>query len=251
MELALKNNEFKIFLQPKYNIVQNKIVGAEALIRWQKNSKLILPDKFLPDAVKNNFITKIDYFVFENICLLIKDWLSRNILPVPISINIDKLDMYNDKFIESLNTTIKKYNVPIKYVELEITENATENFNLFSQAANKLKNFGFKLSMDDFGSGYSSLSFLCDIPVDTLKLDKKFLTAHKNINRCKIVIESIISMAKRLNINVIAEGVETQAQVDFLKSVGCEIIQGYYFSPALTFKDFEKKLLEADGDDKR
>lgn len=246
MEFALKNNEFKIFLQPKYNIVQNKIVGAEALIRWQKNNKLILPDKFLPDAIKSNFITKIDYFVFENICIFIKDWLSRNISLVPISINIDKLDMYNNKFIESLNATIKKYDIPIKYIELEITENATENFNLFSQTVNKLKNFGFKLSMDDFGSGYSSLSFLCDIHVDTLKLDKKFLTVHKNINRCKIVIESIISMAKRLNINVIAEGVETQAQVDFLKSVGCEIIQGYYFSPALTFKDFWEKLLEVD-----
>lgn len=249
MEDALKNNEFKVYMQPKFNVIQNKIVGAEALIRWERDEKIILPGEFMPVFEKNGFVTKIDDYVFEEVCRIIKDLIERNISPVTISVNIARFDMHDDSFINKLNEMINKYQIPIKYIEIEITESTVLNFDsigLFLDVVNKIKSFGFTLSMDDFGSGYSSLNLLCDIPVDTLKLDKEFLNKNTNLERGEIIIADIISMAKHLNVNIVAEGVETQEQVDFLKSVGCEVIQGYYYSKPIPIKEFEKKLL-ADG----
>ena len=254
-KMVLANNEFKIYLQPKFDIIKNKIVGAEALIRWQKEKKIILPDKFISAFEKNGFISKIDFFVLEQVCLKIKDWLKKNMNAFKISVNISGVTLSNKKFISSLKKISEKYKNCIRYLELEITEMALSNFknaDLFLDVINKIKEFGFGLAMDDFGSGYSNLNLLCDMNIDVLKLDKGFLSNKKNIMRAQIVIKYIILMAKKLGLSVVVEGVETREQIDFLKSVGCEIVQGFYFSEALSINEFENKFMninkiEGDG----
>lgn len=247
MEKALEDGEFKVYLQPKFNISENKIVGAEALVRWEKNNQIISPNDFIPIFEKNGFVTKIDMFVFEKTCQIINEWIESKISPVPISVNFARLDMYDINFIDQLNSTINKYKIPIKLIELEITETMISNFSdiqSFIDTIAQLKNFGFTLSIDDFGSGYSSLNLLSDIPVDTLKLDKKFLVNPKNIERNQTIIKNIIDMANNLNINVVVEGAENKSQIEFLKSVGCKTVQGYYYSKPLPVKEFEEKMLK-------
>lgn len=248
MVVALTNQEFCVYLQPKYNIIENKVVGAEALIRWVKDpNKIYPPSEFIPVFEKNGFITKIDLFVFEKTCQTIRKWLDENYNPVTISVNVARLDMHDTNFIDGLYQTVLKYDIPISLIEIEITETTVLNFSNFKEflsIVNKLKAFGFTISMDDFGSGYSSLNLLCEIPVDTLKLDKEFLNKNTNMKRGQIIIEDVVTMAKHLKMNLVAEGVETAEQVEFLKSIGCEVIQGYYFSKPLPIHDFEIKMLK-------
>lgn len=244
MNYALKNGEFSIYLQPKYNLKTNLPSGAEALVRWIHPSKgMISPGEFIPVFEKNGFISKLDYHVWNKVCKLIRTWLDKGKAPYPISVNISRVHLYDTKFVETLICLVEKYNIPASLLHLELTESAyIDNPTIMSEAMDKLHEKGFVILMDDFGSGYSSLNVLKDINVDVLKIDMKFLSKSKIAGRGENIITSVVRMAKWLNIPVIAEGVETLEQVNFLRSIGCEFVQGYYFAKPMPINQYEELM---------
>ncbi len=232
MEYALKNNEFKLYLQPKYNIKTSRIIGAEALVRWQeKNGNIISPCDFIPLFELNGFIEKLDFYMLESACKQIRKWLDEGEKCIPISVNFSRIHMENEKIVEQIKKVVSGYGIPRKFIEIELTESTMiNNERRMVNILNSLHESGFVLSMDDFGSGYSSLGLLKNLNVDIIKMDKSFLTNNTNEEKGNIVIESVIDLAKKLNIKTVAEGVETIEQVAFLECVNCEIAQGYYYS---------------------
>ena len=245
MNLALENNEFKVYLQAKYSLNPLKICGAEALIRWIHPEKgIIYPGSFIPVFEKNRFIINIDMLVFEMTCKTIKTWLNKGLTPIPISVNQSKTGIFSKGFITNIKYILEKYNIPPEYIEIEITESSVfDNIEKLIQIIYKLKEIGIKVSLDDFGAGYSSLNTLKDIPVDILKIDREFFKETSNNEKGQIVISTIISMAKSLNIKIVAEGVETLSQSEFLKSIKCDMVQGYLYSKPVTVEEFEKSYL--------
>ncbi len=243
-EAALKNEEFKVYLQPKYSLDTESIVGAEALVRWQEpNGHLIPPGEFIPLFERNGFVTKLDMYMFEHVCAMIKRRITMGLRVVTVSVNFSRLHLLNDKFAETLLEIISRYNIPHKHIEIELTESAIfDNEELLKKLLNDLHNAGFTLSMDDFGSGYSSLGLLKNLPVDVVKIDRSFFTDDINKARATAVIESVMLMAKKLGIQTVAEGVETKEHVSFLKEVGCDIVQGYYYAKPMPMDEFEKEL---------
>ncbi|SHH94566.1 diguanylate cyclase (GGDEF) domain-containing protein [Clostridium collagenovorans DSM 3089] len=242
MHLALKNKEFIPYFQPQYDLQSGKVVGVEALIRWITPEKgLVPPNDFIPIFEKNGFIIELDKYVLEEVCKIIKSWIDRGIEPIMVSINMSRLHLHNINFIDNFEEIIKKYDVPARLIELEITESAVfDNIAIFNDIIDKLKKIGFVISMDDFGSGYSSLNLLKDVTMDILKLDRDFFNKSYATERDKIVVTSIVEMAKQLNMKVVAEGVETEGQVDFLKDINCHMAQGYYFARPMPTEEFEK-----------
>ncbi|MEG1981829.1 MAG: EAL domain-containing protein [Clostridia bacterium] len=245
MPLALKNGEFKLFIQPKYDFTTEKIVGGEALVRWIKpDGTMIMPNEFISLFEQTGDIYSLDMFMLDTLCKFIKNLISKNITAVPISINQSRNYMYRQNYVESIFNIVKENNVTTSLIELEITENTVyTNLDSLIEVLDKLQSLGFKLSLDDFGSGYSSLNVLKNLSVDTIKLDRFMLSETLTSDREKTVVSNIINMAKELNISVVAEGVETIEQVDFLRKCGCETAQGYYYSKPIPAKDFEKLLL--------
>jgi len=239
-DAALANHEFHVFLQPKYryNKEHSEIVGAEALVRWiPDNQQIIPPDSFIPIFEKNGFILKLDQFMWTSVCILLRKWMDQGITPIPISINVSRT--YLDKFniVEYLKNLIAEYHIPIELLQIEITETAENDETI--QYANAFKEAGFTLMMDDFGSGLSSLSMLKNTPFDVLKMDRLFLdTCFENKNG-QTIVSHVISMSNDLGLDVIAEGVETKEQADFLYDHGCPVSQGYYFSKPVSISAFE------------
>ncbi len=244
MEAALRNQEFKVYLQPKYSLDTEKIVGAEALVRWQESDgRLIPPGEFIPLFERNGFVTKLDLYMFEHVCAMIKRRLAEGLRVVTVSVNFSRLHLLNDKFAEVLLEITSRYNIPRKHIEIELTESVIfDNEELLKKLLNDLHEAGFTLSMDDFGSGYSSLGLLKNLPVDVVKIDRSFFTDDMNKTRATAVIESVMLMAKKLGIQTVAEGVETKEHVNFLKEVGCDIVQGYYYAKPMPSDEFEKSL---------
>ncbi|WP_320127838.1 EAL domain-containing protein [uncultured Sphaerochaeta sp.] len=244
MHQALKNNDFKVYLQPKYDFKVENIVGAEALVRWFHPIKgIIQPNLFIPLFEKNGFVTKIDMFVFEEICKKQQKWTAESRKPLIISINQSRLHLYNLAYIDSLKALIEKYDVNPGLMELELTESAFfGDRDIIFDVTRRLHEIGFRLSIDDFGSGYSSLNLLKDIFVDVVKLDREFFTESLNTARGKKIILSIVSMAKDLGIETVAEGVETMDQVEFLREIGCDVAQGFYFGKPMSIAEFEALL---------
>lgn len=243
MERAMKEEQFVLYLQPKYGLAKYKLRGAEVLVRWLTPDGMISPGKFIPVFEKNGLIMKLDYYVWEQSCKLIRNWLDRGIRPEPISVNISRVSMYNPRIVEEIHDLTVKYDVPPELFQLELTESAyTDNPEAIKKAMQELQNYGFKILMDDFGSGYSSLNVLKDISVDILKLDMKFMTAtgSENQKRSESIVANVIRLAKDLDLPVIAEGVEEKEQVEFLSSVGCEYVQGYYFAKPMPVTEYEK-----------
>lgn len=241
---SIKNNEFIIFLQPKFDIVTEKVVGAEALVRKLKDGKIIMPNEFIPQYEKTGLITKLDMYVLEEVCKLQKKWRELNLPLLPISINESRHHLKNKNHIQELQEIINRYNADANLIELEMTETTVvEDILVAKGAAEAVKKLGFVVSMDDFGTGYSSFNILKDIEIDILKIDKEFFKNLENNKRAQIIIETIIKMCKKLKIKTVAEGIETKEQVDFLKKVECDIIQGYYFSKPITIPEFEEKYL--------
>lgn len=242
MDVALQNKEFEVFFQPKFDISTGCVCGSEALIRWNHPREGYLsPAIFIPIFEKNGFITSIDFFVFEEVCKKIREWLAYGYDPVPISVNISRADLYDPILWVELRKIYEKYRVPLKYVEFEITESAfisdTQKLKEFSK---EIQEFGCKILVDDFGSGYSSLNSLKDIYVDVLKIDIKFLPATAEDEKAKIILASVIEMAKALDLDVIAEGVETEVQKNLLEELGCNKIQGFYYYRPMPLADYEK-----------
>lgn len=238
-------DEFVIYLQPKFDTVKENVVGAEALIRKEINGELIMPDKFVPYYEKTGLITKIDMFVLREICKLQKKWREENFRLIPVSINESRHHLKNKNHVNELKEIVAEYNADTRLIELEMTESTiVEDMKKAKNAAESVKELGFIVSMDDFGTGYSSFNILKDIEIDILKIDKSFfIDMEKNI-RAQIIVETIIQMCKRLKITTVAEGIDTKGQVSFLKQIGCDIIQGYYFSKPIRIEEFEEKYLK-------
>ncbi len=233
MEIALLNEEFSIFLQPKFSLEDETIVGAEALVRWvvKQSGETIYPSEFIPLFEKNGFITKLDFYMFEKACELLQAWKDRGLPLTTISVNFSRLHLSNSNFIGELIAVADKFDVEKHYLEIELTETTmNNNEELLEHLLHSLHQAGFTLSMDDFGTGYSSLGLLKNLPVDVIKIDRSFFTNNRFKSRAKTVLQNIINMAKELNIHTVAEGVESQEHIDILREIGCENVQGYYYA---------------------
>ncbi len=244
MNRALQNHEFKMYLQPKYNLENGNMCGAEVLSRWQHPEKgLIPPLDYIPLFEENGFIIKLDEYMWEQACKTIRAWLDSGIEPVPLSVNISRYHIQHNDLPAVFEHLMKQYNLTSDMLTLEITESMFMNSPAkLADVLNTLKDRGFKLEVDDFGSGFSSLSMIRHIAVDTIKMDKDFLDQEISSEKGKIVVSHTISMAKDLQLQVVAEGVETGEHVEFLKQSHCDIAQGYYFAKPMALDEFEKYL---------
>ncbi len=242
---ALENKEFKVYLQPKIDIFQNKIQGAEALVRWiEADGKMVFPDEFIPLFEKNGFIVHLDMYILRAVCRQIKVWLQAGYTVVPISVNFSRMHLHNPNFVQELSGVCDSYGSIRQYIEIELTESAaTENITTLAGTLAQLRQAGFSVAIDDFGAGYSSLGMLKNFTVNALKLDKSFFDDNKDDSRGDIVVQGIIHMAKSLGMKVVAEGIETAEQVEFLKSIQCEIVQGYYFAKPMPLLAFEQAYM--------
>lgn len=242
MERALKNGDFYIVLQPIYNTTTGRPVSAEALVRWSHPEKgTIFPGVFIPLFEQNGFITELDEYVWEQVCKSLADMKKNGEHILPISINLSRLDLFEENVCEKIEKLIKKYELDPWMLKLEITESAyTDNSQQLAETLLKLKNMGFEILMDDFGSGYSSLNMLKNIPVDILKIDMKFIDNLELSERGASILVSVNRMAKLLNMIVVAEGVETKYQYEFMRDIGCDRIQGYYFSKPVEIDAFRE-----------
>lgn len=239
MQSSLDHKEFEVYLQPKYNIQSNSLMGAEALIRWNdKEWGMLQPSSFISLFEYNGFIIKIDRFVFRQVCRYIRSWLDSGYDPGVISVNLSKAHFLEPNFLEEFENIRKEYGVPAKYIELELTESLVfQNMTLLFDLTEELHLLGYKCSLDDFGSGYSSLNILKNIPVDVLKLDRGFFIGNYD-NRSQQVINGIINITKDLGIKTVAEGVETISQIHFLKDIGCDAVQTFIYSKPMPINEY-------------
>ena len=243
MNSALKNREFEVYFQPKHSLDDDRIIGAEALVRWNSPDKgMISPGAFIPIFEENGFIMKLDQYVWEETCRFIHEQMEAGVNIKPVSVNISRINIYNPELVDIFSHLITKYNIPSEMLELEFTESAyVDNPQLMLQIMEQLHALGFKIEMDDFGAGYSSLNMLKDVPVDVLKIDLNFLSKTSHPDKAFTIMSSVIRMAKWLGINSIVEGVETEEQVEALAQMGCQHFQGYYFCRPMPVDQFEKK----------
>lgn len=244
MEYALENKEFKLFLQPKYIIDNEKIGGAEALVRWKPlNSNIIYPNEFIHIFEKNGFIKKLDMYMLEEVCIQIKEWIRAGIKPIKISVNFSRLHLINKNFVEDICKICKKYDVDKKYIEIELTESImVDNEVVLNEIIKKIRKEGFTISMDDFGTGYSSLSLLKNISVDAIKIDRSFFIMAHDDEKTKTILKNVFNLAKDLAIYTVAEGVEESIHVDMLKAMGCDMIQGYFYYKPMPSVELSKLL---------
>lgn len=242
MESALRNNEFIVYIQPKIELKENKIVGGEALVRWRKpDGSIIPPNDFIPLFEKNGFIVNLDFYIYEEVLKTMKSWMDDGLELIPVSLNVSRIHLYDEEFVDEFKKLVDTYGIPYHLLELELTESIFLNNSEI--AINTMMNFrklGFCVSIDDFGSGYSSLNLLKNMATDVIKLDKEFFGNDIMHNEEKIIVSSIISMAKQLNMKVLSEGIETTNQSEFLKSVSCDMAQGYLYSKPIPIKEFEE-----------
>lgn len=245
MHHALENNEFKMFLQPKIDLKTGKIAGAEALVRWiREDGTLIFPDQFIPLFEENGFCIQLDMFMLETACRQIRLWIDRGLAPIPISVNQSKHVFFQADYLQRLNDLIQKYQISANLITLEILEGlALENARQLNTVIHQLQSIGFRISMDDFGAGYSSLNTLGNLAIDELKLDRSFLLAasKEQTSRFRIIMKQIFQISKQLHINTIVEGVETDEHEDFIRELGSDYAQGYFYSPPISVFEFEKQ----------
>ena len=249
VETAIEKDEFIVYLQPKFDINQNHIKGAEALIRWNYKGKEFLPPyRFIPFFEKDGSIAKIDDIVLKKVCQALSKWKSEGKPLYPVSVNLSRSRMYDENLIDNLVSIVDHYGVDHSLIDFELTESATyDNMEHMINVLNELRSQGFKISMDDFGTGYSSLSLLTQMPIDTLKIDKSFVdnvATETERNEDIIVLRHIITLAKELGFVCLAEGAESKNQVDSLRDLGCEIIQGYYYSKPIPISEYDEKYLK-------
>lgn len=235
MAAALSDKQFVVYYQPQYNHTTGMIIGAEALARWNNPEKgLISPGVFIPIFERNGFITNLDLYIFESVCKFIRKCIDNKYVLIPISTNFSRYDIFYPDFVEKLEEIRNRYDVPVKYLRVEITETSILGGSTrTNEVIAKLHERGYVVEMDDFGSGYSSLNVLKDIELDIIKLDMRFLSTGQDNNKGGTIISSVVRMAKWLSMPVIAEGVETVQQADFLRSIGCDYIQGFLYSKPL------------------
>ncbi len=240
MEEALEKGEFMMFLQPELDLQSGKLVAAEALVRWQHADTMMRPDEFIPIFEQNGFILKLDMYMFEQACRYMHTWIKEGGMPFILSVNFSRKHLYSVDFVQTLVKICEKYDVQPQYMGIEVTESSMlNNEGDLIMLIQHLQSKGFKVFMDDFGSGYSSLGLLKNIPVDVLKLDKSFFTNMEKHERSIAVVNSVIQLSKSMNIKTVAEGVENLENVKILKDMGCDIIQGYYYAKPMFKDDFK------------
>ena len=246
---ALREGQFVPFFQPQFNYVTGALTGIEALARWVKQDGTVdYPKEFISYFEDNGLIYDLDKCIWEKTCIQLANWRSKGYAIPSVSVNVSRRDLYNDELPGFLCSILDKYGLDVTSLHLEVTESAyTENTTQFLKALELLKAHGFIMEMDDFGSGYSSLCALKDMPVDVIKLDGDFLSKDDSSSRCGKIITAVVYMAHSIDMPVIAEGVETKEEADFLKTVGCRFMQGYYFSKPVSAKDFEETFLSKVG----
>ncbi len=244
IDAAIVNGELIPYYQPKINSTTGEVSGAEALVRWKKPSGLIIqPDQFVPIIERSGQIIQVDYFMYREVFKFIAERINAGLKIVPISINVSRQHFKKLDIINYIKQLQQEYQIPPKYVEFEITETVcmvdTAKAMKFIRTFHEM---GFKVSMDDFGSGYSSLYLLSELPIDIIKMDKCFLQTESLEKKERVIISNIINMTHQLDITTLCEGVETSQQSDFLKSVGCDIQQGFYFSRPVTVEQMARML---------
>ncbi len=244
LEKAISKGEIKVFYQPKIEAGSTRVIGAEALARWFcHDGTIIYPDEFIPVLEKNGQIVQLDYYVYKNVFETLRKRLDEGRCIVPVSMNVSRLHMRNTKIFSYIRSLFEEYKISPQYIELELTESMyTENFELIQPWLEKFRAYGGRVSMDDFGSGYSSLNVLINLPIDTLKVDKVFLKHDNLLENEKTILACVIEMAKKLKMDVVCEGVETLSQSRFLSKMGCDMLQGFLFSKALPELEFYQYL---------
>ena len=244
LETALLEHQFTIFLQPIFDPRKNTVVSAEALVRWfHPIHGMVSPGKFIPVCERNGFIVRLDRFVWEEACRFQRKRMDAGKKVVPISVNLSRLNFYSNDLPDFLSSLMGKYNLEPWMLKLEVTESAyTDNQLQLLDVISTFRNLGFSVLMDDFGSGYSSLNMLKDMPLDTLKVDMAFIRELEKSKRVAIILKFIVELAEELGMGVVVEGVETKVQADYVASLGEVAIQGYYFSRPLPIPDFERLL---------
>ncbi len=246
MQTAITERQFMMYLQPKYSIAKNEIIGAEALVRWRHPQRgMIYPDQFIPVIEENGFIQKVDYYIWEEACRFIHKCKEAGIAFCPVSVNVSRVHLRDNECIHVLSDMLKRNGIPKGMLELEITETADDQ--QISFKALQLKEEGFTLLMDDFGSGYSSLNILLETPFDVIKLDKKFMENMMVSGKGRLILEQVVSMANKLDLGLLAEGVETKEQVELLQSIGCDQVQGYYYAKPMPQEEFFELLKQQYG----
>ena len=249
MKHAMENGEFQVYLQPKYSTKEEKLSGAEALVRWIHPTRgFISPGRFVPIFEKNGFVLNLDDFMISEVAKQQAKWMSEGKELFPISVNISRAHFTRADLAEHICGIVDKYGVPHDKIELELTESAFfDDKEVLIKTVKKLKEYGFEISMDDFGAGYSSLNSLKEMPLDVLKLDAEFFRGEDDENRGEVIVGEAITLAKKLNMRIVAEGIETREQVDSLARMDCDLIQGYYFAKPMPISEFEER---AYGDNK-
>ncbi len=244
MESALQAGQFAIYLQPKYSLRDDSLAGAEALARWiHPEWGFLSPAEFIPLFERNGFITKLDQYIWDRTCAALRDWDARGLTRIAVSVNVSRADIYNADLENILINTLEKYQLEPSRLHLEITESAyTENPREIIETVGRLRRRGFVVEMDDFGSGYSSLNMLNEMPVDILKLDMKFIQSETAKPASQGILQFIISLARGMKLEVVAEGVETQEQLERLRGIGCDYAQGYYLARPMPCAAFEELL---------
>ena len=243
MDRALAANEFKVYLQPKYSTKKEELSAAEALVRWiHPEFGFVSPAKFIPIFERNGFITKLDDYMLTEVSRLQATWMEQGKKLVPISVNVSRAHFTSPDLAEHICSIVDEYKVPHEFIELELTESAFfDDKQTLLDTVKKLKEFGFKVSMDDFGAGYSSLNSLKELPLDIIKLDAQFFRDIEDKKRADLIVCDTIKLAKKLGMQIVAEGIETREQVDFLAGQHCDLIQGFYFAKPLPVAEFEER----------
>lgn len=241
---ALNNGEFIIYFQPKINLYDHNLHSAEALVRWVHDDRIIPPAEFIDILEKEESICKLDLFVFENVCKCLRRWIDAGMHTVRISSNFSKRNLRNQNIVNEILAIMKKYDIDSKYIEIELTEISDyDDYTEFESFVKKLRHNGISVAIDDFGTGYSTMNILKNLGVDVIKIDKSLIDNLENPKKeDEIVIRNIVNMINELSIETIAEGVETPAQVKFLKRIHCPLVQGFLFDQPLTVSDFETRL---------
>lgn len=244
MENAMLREEFQVYLQPKYDPVEGRLVGAEALVRWISPTEgMIPPYRFIPIFEENGFVIQLDDYMISHVAKLQAEWIAQGKKVVPISVNVSRAHFMQAHLAEHICQLVDAYGTPHEVIELELTESAFfDDKAVLLDTVRKLKEYGFAVSMDDFGAGYSSLNSLKDLPLDILKLDAEFFRGEYEQDRGAIVVSEAIRLAKSLKMRIVAEGIEKKEQVDFLADLGCDMIQGYYFAKPMPVHEFEERV---------
>ena len=242
---ALRNREFHVFYQPKIDILTGEIAGAEALCRWFRKGEIVPPMEFIPVLEQTADICKLDFYMLDLVCSDLRRWMDSGIQPVRISVNLSRKHMMDAYLLQTILEIVDKHRIPHEYIEIELTETTTDvEFKDLKRVVGALQKAGIYTSVDDFGIGYSSLNLIRAIPWNVLKIDRSFLPLEEDSpdSTRSIMFGHVVRMAKQLGLECIAEGVETQRQVEILRDNNCDLAQGFYFDRPLPVEDFEKRL---------